>query len=104
LSNPRLEALTAMLPDEPNDPMLRYMLSNEYFKAGMYNDAIEQIGVYLTLKEDEGAVYRLLAQSYQKTDRIEEARKAYQDGISAANKHGHPGMAEEFEMAIDDLD
>ncbi len=104
MSNSRLEALAAMLPDEPNDPMLRYMLANEYFKAAMYNDAIEQIGVYLSLKEDEGAVYRLLAQSYQKTDRNDEAKQAYQKGIEAANKHGHPGMAEEFEMAIDDLD
>ena len=93
-----------MLPDEPNDPMLRYMLANEYFKAAQYNDAIEQVEVYLSLKEDEGAVFRLLAQSYQKTDRSGEAKKAYERGIEAANKHGHPGMAEEFQMAIDDLD
>ena len=104
MSNPRLEALTAMLPDEPNDPMLRYMLANEFFKAAMYPDAIEQIGVYLSLKEDEGAVFRLLAQSYQKTDRPDEARNAYEKGIEAANKHGHPGMAEEFQGAIEDLD
>ena len=104
MSNPRLEALITMLPEEPNDPMLRYMLANEYFKAAQYNDAIEQIEVYLSLKEDEGAVFRLLAQSYQKTDRPEEAKKAYQRGIEAANKHGHPGMAEEFQMAIEDLD
>ena len=104
MSNPRLETLIGMLPDEPNDPMLRYMLANEYFKAAMYSDAIEQINVYLSLKDDEGAVYRTLAQSYQKTDRPDEARKAYEKGIEAANKHGHPGMAEEFQDAIDDLD
>jgi E3 SUMO-protein ligase RanBP2 len=93
-----------MLPDEPNDPMLRYMLANELFKSAMYPDAIEQIEAYLSMKDDEGAVYRLLAQSYQKTGKIEEAKKAFQSGIEAANKHGHPGMAEEFESAIDDLD
>jgi len=80
------------------------MLANEFFKAAQYSDAIEQIEVYLSLKEDEGAVFRLLAQSYQKTDKNDEAKQAYQRGIEAANKHGHPGMAEEFQMALDDLD
>jgi predicted Zn-dependent protease len=93
-----------MLPDEPNDPMLRYMLANEFFKAGRYSDAIEHISTYLTLKEDEGAVFRLLAQSYQKLGKSSDAKQAYERGIEAANKHGHPGMAEEFQMAIDDLD
>jgi len=104
LSNPRLEALLGMLPEEPNDPMLRYMLANEFFKAGQYPEAIEHISTYLNMKEDEGAVFRLLAQSYQKLGKTDDARKSYERGIEAANKHGHPGMAEEFQMAIDDLD
>ena len=104
MSNPRLEALKAMLPDEPNDPMLRYMLSNELFKASLYSEAIEQIDAYLSMKDDEGAVYRILAQAQQKLGKTDDARQAYQRGIDAANKHGHPGMAEEFQSAIDDLD
>ena len=104
MSNPRLEALKAMLPEDPNDPMLRYMLANEFFKANQYPDAIEQINAYLSMKDDEGAVFRILAQCQQKLGNNAEARQAYERGIEAANKHGHPGMAEEFQMSIDDLD
>jgi hypothetical protein len=36
--------------------------------------------------------------------RKEEAKEAYRKGIEAAYKHGHPGMAEEFDEAIQLID
>ena len=43
----------------------------------------------------------MLADCYIRTGDTEMAREAYYEGIGAANRHGHPGMAEEYEEAIE---
>ena len=99
----RLETLKAMLESEPNDPMLHYMLANEYFKMGSYPEVVEHLKTYLQLREDEGAAYRILGHALLKLGRIQEARRAFQEGIRAALKHHHPTMAEEFEEVLKEL-
>ena len=49
--------------------MLRYMLSNELFKAAQYSEAIEQIDAYLSMKNDEGAILRILARHNRNWER-----------------------------------
>jgi hypothetical protein len=46
----------------------------------------------------------MLAEALLKLDRKEEAKEAYMKGIEAAYNHGHPGMAEEFDEAIQLID
>ena len=99
----RIDALKGMLEKSPKDAMLHYFLGNEYFKVGRYGETIEAIRRYLTLAEDEGAAYRTLAKSLEQTGDISGARIAYQQGIEKAIRHGHPGMAAEFEAALKDL-
>jgi len=48
--------------------------------------------------------YRLLGEALLKLERNQEAKEAYKKGIEAAYKHGHPGMAEEFEEIIELMD
>ena len=104
MPNARIEQLRALIEKDPNNPLGRYGLANEYFKSEMYEDAIDEIEEYLQLKDDEGAVYRMLAECYMRTGNVENAKEAYAKGIQAANRHGHPSMAEEFEEAIEFLD
>lgn len=59
----RLEPLEEMLKNDPADPLLHYMLANEYFNAGRYSDCVAVMEEYLTRTEDEGAAYRTLAQA-----------------------------------------
>ena len=44
-----------------------------------------------------------LAQALERLGRADEARAAYEQGVAAARRHGHPGMAQEFELAISEL-
>ena len=104
MTNSRIEQLRGLIEKDPNNPLGRYGLANEYFKSEMYEDAIDEIEEYLQLKDDEGAVYRMLAECYMRTGNIENAKEAYAKGIEAANRHGHPSMAEEFEESIEFLD
>ena len=104
MSNPRIEQLKVLIDKDPNNPLGRYGLANELFKSELFEDAIVEINEYLKLKDDEGAVYRMLAECYVKMGNIEEAKQTYQKGVEAANRHGHPSMAEEFEEALEFLD
>ena len=104
MTNPRIEQLKMLITKDPDNPLGRYGLANEYFKAERYEDAIDEIHEYLKLKDDEGAVYRMLAECYLRTGNTESAKEAYVKGIEAASRHGHPTMAEEFEEAIEYLD
>ena len=104
MSNPRIEQLKLLIKKDPDNPLGRYGLANEYFKSEQYEEAIDEIEEYLQLKDDEGAVYRMLAECYVRTGNVESAKEAYSKGIQAASRHGHPSMAEEFEEAIEYLD
>jgi predicted Zn-dependent protease len=99
----RLETFKTLVEKDPGNPLGRYSLANEYYKLEMYEEAINEINEYLKIADDQGAVYRTLAECYIKTGNTEMAREAYYKGIEAANRHGHPGMAEEYEEAIDML-
>lgn len=92
-----------MLAQDPGDPTLHYMLGNEYFKAQMFEEAVTTFHQYVALADDEGAVYRMVAQSLEKLGRVEEARQAYRDGLAAATRHRHQPMMEEYTQALKDL-
>ncbi|HZX15223.1 MAG TPA: tetratricopeptide repeat protein [Thermodesulfobacteriota bacterium] len=104
MSNSKIETLKSLVEKNPNNPLGRYGLANEYLKLEMYEEAIEEIKAYLKLKDDEGAVYRILGEALLKLGRTEEAKEAYRNGIEAANRHGHPGMAQEFEETLKLID
>lgn len=99
----RLEALQELLRKEPNDPLLHYMLANEYFNAGRCSGCVTALEKYLTMAEDEGAAYRTPAQALINLGRVPEARQAYEAGIRAAEKFDHPSMALEYQEALKDL-
>lgn len=104
MSDSKIETLKALVEKNPDNPLGRYGLANEYLKLEMYEEAIEQIAAYLKLKDDQGAVYRMLGEALLKLGRKEEAKEAYKKGIETAERHGHPGMAAEFEETLELID
>jgi predicted Zn-dependent protease len=99
----RIELFKKMLHDDPKNTTVRFGLANELFKLARFEEAAAELRAYLNEADDQGAAYGKLAQALERLGRIDEARAAYQQGMAAANRHGHPGMAQEFEMALDDL-
>jgi Flp pilus assembly protein TadD len=101
----RLEALQALLETEPDDSFVNYGLANEYYKLQNWEKCVEHIRRYLAKAADEGAAYRLLGHSLLRLGEQAQARQAFEAGIAAAERHGHPGMAEEFqEILADEFD
>ncbi len=97
----RIEVFTQMLASDANNTMVLFGLANEYLKIEDYANAIATLRDYLHKANDEGAAYGMLAKAYEKIGEKENAKKAYAQGIVAAEKHGHPSMAGEFQEILD---
>jgi Flp pilus assembly protein TadD len=90
-----------MLDAHPDDPRPRFGLALEYEKEERWDDAVEALRGYLARTDDEGNAWGRLGAALRHLGRDDEAREAYQQGIDAANRHGHPTMAGEFEDVLD---
>src|SRR6185295_14358102 len=96
----RIALFKQMLDTEPGNTIVLFGLAKEYEKAGMDNELIEVLGRYLEAHDDEGNAFGMFAGAYERTGQLEKAREAYERGIDTAQKHGHPGMAEEYRMTL----
>ena len=104
MSEERIQKFKELLEKNPSNPLVHYSLANEYFKLDRYQETIETIDAYLRLKDDEGAAYRILGHCYTELGMPDRAKDAYEKGVRAASRHGHPDMAEEFRDCIESLD
>lgn len=103
MSESRIEVFRKMLASDPGNTAVRFGLANELFKVERWDEAVAELQTYLSQANDQGNAYGKLAQALERLGRTDEARAAYEQGIAAANRHGHPGMAQEFQLALDDL-
>jgi predicted Zn-dependent protease len=100
----RLETMRAMVAKNPANPLARFGLANEALKAQLYEEAAENLRLYLGAHADEGNGYGRLAEALIHLGRTEEARAALREGIEASQRYGHPSMANEFEARLEELE
>lgn len=103
MAESRIEVFKKMLAADPQNTTVRFGLANELLKLERFEEAASELQTYLNQSDDQGNAYGKLAQALERLGRVDEARAAYEQGIAAANSHGHPGMAQDFEMALADL-
>ncbi len=96
----RIELFKQMLVRDPNNTSVLFGLAKEYEKAGRDEDLIETLNRYLAVSDDEGNGFGMLASAYERSGQRDKAREAYERGIETAQRHGHPGMAEEYRMTL----
>src|SRR5690606_30221123 len=100
----RRAALERMLEKRPGDARLRFALAVEHLKAGRMEDGVRELRAYLETADDEGNAWGRLGSALAELGRPEEAADAYRRGISAAERHGHPSMAEELAQDLELLE
>ena len=98
----RIAALESMLEKRPDDPRLRFGLALELLTAGRIEEGVTHLRAYLDLADDEGNAWGRLGAALRDLGDDDAAQDAYRRGIEAAERHGHPSMAEEFEEILAD--
>ena len=96
----RIEVFEKMLASDPGNTSVLFGLAKEYEKAGNDEKLIEILSRYLQVSDDEGNAFGMLAAAYERTGQRDKAREAYERGVETAQRHGHPGMAEEYRMTL----
>jgi predicted Zn-dependent protease len=100
----KLDTMRAMVAKHPSNALARFGLANEALKEQLYEEAAQHLRVYLESHADEGNGYGRLAEALVHLDRVDEAREALRRGIEASRTFGHPGMVNEFEARLDELE
>jgi len=96
----RIELFKTMLANDPTNTSVMFGLAKEYEKTGQNEELIEMITRYLEVSDDEGNAFGMLASAYERVGQRDKAKDAYERGIETAQRHGHPGMAEEYRMTL----
>jgi Flp pilus assembly protein TadD len=89
-----------MLETRPDDTRLLFGLALEYLKAGQLESGVDALRRYLARTDDEGNAWGRLGGALRELGREAEAREAFERGVEAAERHGHPSMAEELRERI----
>ena len=90
-----------MLEADPSNTMVMFGLAKEYEKTEQYTEVVNLLEDYLAKADDEGNAYGMLAAAYQKTGNSEKAKAALKKGIEVSNAHGHPSMAQDYQMTLE---
>ena len=96
----RIDIFEQMLASDPGNTAVLFGLAKEYEKAGRDDKLVETLNRYLDASDDEGNAFGMLAGAYERMGQRDKAREAYERGIETAQRHGHPGMAEEYRMIL----
>lgn len=104
MTNSRLETFRALVAKNPRNAVAHFGLANEAMKESQWEEAVTHLRTYLSLHDDEGNAYGRLAEALVHLGRVDEAREALGQGISAAQRCGHPGMAEEFQEKLEEME
>jgi predicted Zn-dependent protease len=104
MTGSRKEQLEAMLQEDPNDPLLRYMLAMEHVSGGDNAGAVKCFEELLARTATYVPAYMHLGQAFSRLGRIDEAKVIWQRGIVQARQQGDEHAAGEMQGMIESLD
>lgn len=96
MPNARREKLEAMLADDPQDQMLRYMLALELDKDGEHEESLNRLTALMQEQPPHVPAFLMAGQQLTRLNRIDQARSVYEEGIQAANAQGNEHAAGEM--------
>jgi tetratricopeptide (TPR) repeat protein len=100
-SSNRVEALKAMLSEDPGNAFARYGLAMEYMNAGQLEEAIGEFRALLQVNPGYPAAYYHGGRALEKLGELEQAREMYQKGIELTTRTGDSHTRAELQAALD---
>ena len=77
-----------MAKQQPGDALIWYGLASEYFKGESWSEAADALRRVVELNPDYTAAYQMLGTALLNQGKREDARRAWEQGIEAANRTG----------------
>ncbi|MBL8221530.1 MAG: tetratricopeptide repeat protein [Bryobacterales bacterium] len=99
----RVEALKAMLAQDPTNSFVRYGLAQAYSGSGRLEEAVTAYRELLQADPMYVAGYFHGGQALEKLGRVEEARDIYLQGLEACTRKGDLHTRGEIQGALDML-
>lgn len=103
-STGRIDALRKMLERGQDSALLRFSLGNEYRAADEHDQAILHFEQAVRLDPGYSAAWKLLGRSLETAGREDDAMRAWQAGIDAAQEKGDRQAAKEMAVFLKRLE
>lgn len=100
MANDRLDALNAMLSQDPKNTLVRYGVAMEYLNSGQLESAVAEFRKLIDLRPEYAAAYYHGGQTLEKLDRLDDAREIYREGIEVTTRTGDAHTRSELEAAL----
>jgi tetratricopeptide (TPR) repeat protein len=97
----RIEALRAMVEQNPQESFARYALAQELGRAGRMEEAVAEYRALMAAKPDYAAAYFHCGQTLEKLGRVEEAAAVYETGLEVTARTGDAHTHAEIQGALD---
>ena len=97
----RVEALKAMLAQDPSNQIARYALATELRNAGHGEEAVAEFNSLLQVNPDYAAAYYHAGRTLEGMGRIDEARAVLEKGIEVTTRTGDAHTRSELQAALD---
>ena len=97
----RIEVFKQMLEAEPDNAMVMFGLAKEYEKLGETGEVINLLENYLAIRHRRRQRLRKLAKAYEQNGERDKAMATLNKGIEVSMAHGHPSMANDYQMTLD---
>lgn len=103
MSNIRLQKLTEMLEQQPNDPFLTYAIAMEYLGMSDLHRAEQQFKAVLLIDPNHLAAHYQLGVLLPNLNKDAEAITLLEKGLILAQQKGDLKTKNEFRSALDEL-
>ena len=100
----RIAAFRDMLDKQPDNALVRFGLANELLKALRFEEAADELGLYLQKHDDEGNGWLRYAEALRVSGKENEAREAIAKGIDAATRYKHGTLVGELNALLEEMD
>jgi Tfp pilus assembly protein PilF len=95
-----IESFEQMLANGQDNALLRFGLGNAYLQAGNSRRAIEHLRAAVRHDPAYSAAWKILGKALTQADQIEDAVKAYEEGIRVAQGKGDIQAAKEMKVFL----
>ena len=95
-----VDNLEALLARGQDSALLRYSLGGEYLKLQQHDKAIEHLRQAVEKDPKYAAAWKLLGKALAEAGHKDEAIRAYEDGIKAAEEKGDKQAAKEMAVFL----